>query len=141
MLLACSLVVPSVVAAQNDAASSTAAKAPTRAEINELCTLIRREIAKLPAEPSIVDAEAAIVYGLSQANPRREVIDPALDCVAGGEKRPNVLQAIENVRRSYRSGGTGAIRYGGGGDGGNSSLFSPPVVGVGGGGGANYTDR
>lgn len=112
-----------------------------KGEINELCALIRREIGRLPVNTGIEDAEAAIVFALSQANPRMEVIDPALTCAGAGETRQNVLQAIENVRRSYRRSGTGAIDIGARGGADGASFFSPPIIGIGGGGGANYSAR
>ena len=107
-------------------------------QVRTVCTLIRREIGRLPRNVSIEDAEAAIVFALSQANAGREVTDQALTCAAGGNVTANVRQAIENVRRSYTASGTGALRRGGGGNGG-ASPFSAPILGIGGGGGgSNY---
>jgi uncharacterized membrane protein len=137
-----SMVGPAVAAPAQDSGQKQVSL-ETQQQINTLCQQIRSAIVKLPKDVSIEDAEAAIVFALSQSNPPLTIVDPALTCAAAGGVSPNVAQAIENVRKSYgRTKGTGAINRGGFSANGGDSFFSPPVVGIGGGGGgSNYTQR
>lgn len=134
------LVAPTLASAQQADQGQVRKAVVDQYSIDRLCTLTRAEIVKLTAiTVSVEDAEAAIVYALSQANAARQVVSPALLCAGAGVTNANVRQAIENVRRAYSSSGTAAIQRSAGG-GGGVSLFSPPAVGIGG-GGSNYTQR
>ncbi|MET1755177.1 hypothetical protein ABVV53_06880 [Novosphingobium sp. RD2P27] len=111
-----------------------------------LAAAINAEIARMPADSSVEDYEAAMIFILVQDENPLDSMLVALDIV---EARPNlspvVKQAIDNVRaillRRFRR-GTSALLQGGGFSNAGFGAFGGAIVGIGGGGGgggSNYT--
>lgn len=110
-----------------------------------LAAAINAEIARMPADSSVEDYEAAMIFILAQEENPLESMLAALDIV---EARPNlspvVKQAIVNVRatllRRFRR-GTSALLQGGGFSNAGFGAFGGAIVGItgGGGGGSDYT--